>query len=65
MRAAPGAIERVRIRREVQVTTIGNTAPVGICGTGILNAISEMLEWNVLDERGVFGRERRRVAHSQ
>ena len=62
MRAAPGAIERVRIsEKDVQVTTIGNTAPAGICGTGILNAISEMLEWNVLDRRGVFNRQDGRV----
>jgi uncharacterized 2Fe-2S/4Fe-4S cluster protein (DUF4445 family) len=62
MRAAPGAIERVRISgMDVQVTTIGNAAPVGICGTGILNAISEMLEWKVLDERGVFDRHDPRV----
>ena len=62
MRAAPGAIERVRISEKgIQVTTIGNTAPVGICGTGILNAISEMLEWNVLDRRGVFNRQDGRV----
>jgi uncharacterized 2Fe-2S/4Fe-4S cluster protein (DUF4445 family) len=62
MRAAPGAIERVRFSgKDVQVSTIGNTAPVGICGTGILNAISEMLEWNVLDVRGVFDRQDSRV----
>ena len=62
MRAAPGAIERVHISgKDIQVTTIGNTAPVGICGTGILNAISEMLKWKILDERGAFNRQDERV----
>ena len=53
MRAAPGAIERVRISNgEVHVTTIGGLAPTGICGSGILWAISEMLVAGIVDERG-------------
>jgi uncharacterized 2Fe-2S/4Fe-4S cluster protein (DUF4445 family) len=62
MRAAPGAIERVSITGdEVQTVTIGGLPPVGLCGTGILTAISEMLENNVLDMRGVFDRSAGRV----
>lgn len=62
MRAAPGAIERVRFdRQQVHVTTIGDSPPVGICGTGILTAISEMLEAGLLDWRGTLNRSHERV----
>ncbi len=55
MRAAPGAIERVRIDGEtVQVHTIGGGAPVGICGSGILDAVAELLKSALLDARGVL-----------
>jgi uncharacterized 2Fe-2S/4Fe-4S cluster protein (DUF4445 family) len=62
MRAAPGAIERVHMRAgEVQVVTIGGLPPVGICGSGILTALSEMLEAGVLDDRGTLNRSDARV----
>jgi uncharacterized 2Fe-2S/4Fe-4S cluster protein (DUF4445 family) len=58
MRAATGAIERVRITNgEVHVTTIGGLAPIGICGSGILWAISEMLEAGIVDERGALRKD--------
>ena len=53
MRAAPGAIERVQIADgEIRLHTIGHQAPVGICGSGILDALAEMLKANALDKRG-------------
>jgi uncharacterized 2Fe-2S/4Fe-4S cluster protein (DUF4445 family) len=55
MRAAPGAIERVRIEGdEVKVHTIGNMEAVGICGSGILDAIAECLKAGLLQPRGAF-----------
>jgi uncharacterized 2Fe-2S/4Fe-4S cluster protein (DUF4445 family) len=55
MRAAPGAIERVRIEGdEVKVHTIGNAEAVGICGSGILDAIAECLKAGLLQPRGAF-----------
>jgi uncharacterized 2Fe-2S/4Fe-4S cluster protein (DUF4445 family) len=55
MRAAPGAIERLQIiAGEVRVHTIGAIAPVGICGSGILDAVAELLVAGVLDRRGVL-----------
>jgi uncharacterized 2Fe-2S/4Fe-4S cluster protein (DUF4445 family) len=55
MRAAPGAIERVRIEGdEVKVHTIGNADAVGICGSGILDAIAECLKAGLLQPRGAF-----------
>jgi uncharacterized 2Fe-2S/4Fe-4S cluster protein (DUF4445 family) len=55
MRAAPGAIERVRIEGgEVKVHTIGGGAAAGICGSGILDVVSELLKAGLLDKRGVL-----------
>ena len=53
MRAAPGAIEHVRFRNGAfQVQTVGREAPVGICGSGIVDAIAESLDAGIIDERG-------------
>jgi uncharacterized 2Fe-2S/4Fe-4S cluster protein (DUF4445 family) len=55
MRASAGAIDKVRIHSTgVEVDTIANAPAVGICGTGILNAISEMLAAGIVDRRGVM-----------
>ena len=55
MRAAPGAVERVRIEGdELKVHTIGNADAVGICGSGILDAIAECLKAGLLLPRGAF-----------
>jgi uncharacterized 2Fe-2S/4Fe-4S cluster protein (DUF4445 family) len=58
MRAAPGAIERVQIQNgEVRLATIGDEPPVGICGSGILDAVSEMLSSGIIDVRGALDRK--------
>ena len=55
MRAAPGAIERVQIRNGKPIwQTIDGKPPVGICGSGILEAVSELRSAEIIDERGVF-----------
>ncbi len=55
MRAAPGAIERVRvIQGEVRTQTIDNLAPIGICGSGILDAIACLHQMGIIDQRGSF-----------
>jgi len=56
MRAAPGAIEKVQITPENNILykTIADQAPVGICGSGILDAIAEMYTANLLDAKGMF-----------
>ncbi len=61
MRAAPGAIERLRITdTNVEYQTINDAPPVGLCGSGILDAVAQLLEVGVLDERGSM-REHPRV----
>ncbi len=62
MRAAPGAIERVQIvDGEIRLYTIGHQPPVGICGSGILDALAEMLKADVLDKRGNLRKDDPRV----
>jgi uncharacterized 2Fe-2S/4Fe-4S cluster protein (DUF4445 family) len=53
MRAAPGAIERVRIvDGQVQYKTIDDKPPLGLCGSGILDAVAELRRAELLDVRG-------------
>jgi uncharacterized 2Fe-2S/4Fe-4S cluster protein (DUF4445 family) len=55
MRAAPGAIERVQIAgSEVRTHTINNQPAVGICGSGILDAVAQLLAAGALDENGSY-----------
>ena len=53
MRAASGAIERLRLENDtVQYQTIYGAPPVGICGSGILDAMSELYLGGVLNKNG-------------
>lgn len=55
MRAAAGAIERVQlIGDRVEYQTIGSVPPVGLCGSGILDAIAALRLAGVLDSRGAL-----------
>ncbi|MEK6652788.1 MAG: ASKHA domain-containing protein [Nitrospirota bacterium] len=60
MRATEGAIEAIKIAPdtfEPSFSVIGNTTPTGICGSGMIDAISEMLLAGVIDQRGKFVRD--------
>ncbi len=51
MSASPGAIEHVRIDPascDVQYKTIGGGPPKGVCGSGILDAVAEMLQAGII-----------------
>ncbi len=53
MRAAAGAIERVWLDGEKpRVQAIGGAAPVGICGSGIIDVVAEMRRAGVINARG-------------
>jgi len=53
MRAATGAIERIRIADDtIQYQTIDQAPPVGICGSGILDALAQLYLTGILDEGG-------------
>jgi len=53
MRASNGAIEKVRIEGvKISLQTIGNAAPVGICGSGILDAMAQLFLGGIIDKGG-------------
>ena len=54
----PGAISRVNITGgEVQYETIGGKEPVGLCGTGVLEVMYELLKEEIVDETGLMDDE--------
>jgi len=54
MRGALGAIDRVRIGEDVEIHIIGEAAPLGICGSGIIDAIAAMLNAGIIDYTGLI-----------
>jgi uncharacterized 2Fe-2S/4Fe-4S cluster protein (DUF4445 family) len=53
MRAAAGALEKVKITGdEVYFKVIGEVPPVGICGSGLIDAVAAMLDAGLLDAGG-------------
>lgn len=62
MRAAEGAIERLRLtNNDVQYQTIGGVPPVGICGSAILDTLAQLYLAGVLDKGGRMNDNRPRV----
>jgi len=54
MRASRGAIERVAFTDDgrIELQTIGDVAPCGICGSGLIDAIAGLFEAGVIDRSG-------------
>jgi uncharacterized 2Fe-2S/4Fe-4S cluster protein (DUF4445 family) len=53
MRATRGAIEGVRIGADgVTLQTIGDAAPVGLCGSGLIDAVAQLYRRRLLDATG-------------
>jgi uncharacterized 2Fe-2S/4Fe-4S cluster protein (DUF4445 family) len=53
MRAAGGAIEKIKITdSKVELQTINGEAAVGICGSGILDGIAQLLETGIVAHTG-------------
>lgn len=53
--SVPGAIEGVFLQKDVlSITTIRNEKPVGICGSGIIDAVACLLNNGTLDETGAM-----------
>jgi len=58
MRATRGAIEKVRIEDgKVLFDTIGNAAPRGICGSGLIDCIYELVRNRIIGYDGKFDRD--------
>ena len=54
MRAADGAIETVRLDDDVTLGVIGDVEPRGLCGSGLVDAVSELVRTGLLDSSGRF-----------
>lgn len=57
MMAGPGAIDRVKIdpfSREINVRTIDNIPPAGICGSGLIDLAAQLFLSGMIDLRGKF-----------
>ncbi|MCB2180421.1 MAG: DUF4445 domain-containing protein [Desulfobulbaceae bacterium] len=57
MRASSGAIESFHIHPityDPMIVTIDRTKPRGICGSGLISIVSELLEAGVIDQQGKF-----------
>lgn len=59
MRAATGAIEKIRINEDLEVEygTIDGEKPRGICGSAMVDFLAEALKVGVIDVTGVFNKE--------
>lgn len=55
MRASEGAIEVVRIRDDaLELDVIGGGEPLGLCGSGLVDAVAELVRAGLLDPSGRF-----------
>ncbi len=64
MRATDGAIDRCRIDKatmEPCFTVLGGGRPVGICGSGLIDTVAELFSCGIINAKGDFVREGRRI----
>ena len=55
MRAADGAIEIVKLTDDgVDLGVIGDAEPIGMCGSGLVDAVAELVRMGVLDSSGKY-----------
>lgn len=56
MRAQNGAIEYFNIEEDgsVEIKTIGDEKPIGICGSGLLDVVGELVSNGIIDKNGKF-----------
>ncbi len=60
MRAIKGAIEKIQIRDgRLHYETIGNASPRGICGSGLIDCIYELVKNGIIGADGKFDRSRK------
>ncbi|MFW9865731.1 MAG: ASKHA domain-containing protein [Candidatus Thorarchaeota archaeon] len=64
MRASEGAIESVIIDRETlepSIDIIGNQTPIGLCGSGLVDVVAEMLRSKIITRAGKFNSKSTKV----
>jgi uncharacterized 2Fe-2S/4Fe-4S cluster protein (DUF4445 family) len=55
MRAAEGAIEGVKVADDdMTLEVIGDTDPIGMCGSGLVDAVAQLVEAGLIDHSGKF-----------
>jgi len=54
MRAADGAIEVVKLADDVELGVIGDVEPRGLCGSGLVDAVAELVKVGLLDASGRY-----------
>jgi len=52
MAAVGGAINHVKWDNGLKLSVIGDSAPIGLCGSGLLDALAVLLETGAVDESG-------------
>ncbi len=52
MRGSTGAIEKVVVDGRLRINVIGNTAPLGLCGSGLIDVAAELLRHGILTSQG-------------
>ncbi len=52
MRASPGAVEKVVINEEVEINVVGDIPSSGVCGSGLIDAVAELLKVGIIDKSG-------------
>ncbi len=52
MRATRGAIEKVVLDGDVRLNVIGNSAPIGLCGSGLIDAVAELRRVGIISPEG-------------
>ncbi len=64
MQAIPGAINKVKIKNQMDFPDLSfinpkkskELKPSGICGTGVISAVSQMLQKNIIEPSGAFNK---------
>ena len=69
MRATKGAVEAIEIDKETmepKLTIIGEGAkPAGLCGSGLIDTISELFRCGIINAKGKFVREGKRIKREE
>ncbi len=54
MKASNGAIEKVYIENDVSLETIGDRPAIGLCGSGVIDAVGELIKIGAVTNSGRF-----------
>ena len=52
MRGEVGAIRGMQVKEKIELDVIGEVAPRGICGSGLISVVAELVNFGIIDETG-------------